>query len=50
VPAGVVRSELRGPAGNVEFFVLVRREGEAFDDAALERAVGGEPSERELQR
>ncbi len=41
VPAGVARSELRGPAGNVEFFVLVRRDGEAFDDTALERAVTG---------
>ena len=50
VPAGVVRSDLRGPAGNVEFFVLVRREGEAFDDAALERAVAANPSEPELQR
>ena len=50
VSAGVVRSDLRGPAGNVEFFVLVRREGEAFDDAALERAVAANPSEPELQR
>jgi 23S rRNA (cytidine1920-2'-O)/16S rRNA (cytidine1409-2'-O)-methyltransferase len=50
VPAGVVRSDLRGPAGNVEFFVLVRRGGEAFDDAALERAVAANPSEPELQR
>ncbi len=39
VPAGVVRSPLRGPAGNVEFFFLVRQSGEAFDDAALERAL-----------
>ncbi|MGP6157700.1 MAG: TlyA family RNA methyltransferase [Vulcanimicrobiaceae bacterium] len=39
VPVAVTRSPLRGPAGNVEFFMLVRRAGAAFDDAALERAV-----------
>jgi 23S rRNA (cytidine1920-2'-O)/16S rRNA (cytidine1409-2'-O)-methyltransferase len=39
VPLAVTRSVLRGPAGNVEFFVLVRRAGAAFDDAALERAL-----------
>jgi 23S rRNA (cytidine1920-2'-O)/16S rRNA (cytidine1409-2'-O)-methyltransferase len=40
VPLAVTRSALRGPAGNVEFFLLARRAGTAFDDAALERAVG----------
>jgi 23S rRNA (cytidine1920-2'-O)/16S rRNA (cytidine1409-2'-O)-methyltransferase len=32
-------SKLRGPAGNVEFFMLVRREGTAFDDRALDQAL-----------
>ena len=40
VPLAVTRSALRGPAGNVEFFVLARRAGAPFDDAALERALG----------
>jgi 23S rRNA (cytidine1920-2'-O)/16S rRNA (cytidine1409-2'-O)-methyltransferase len=39
-PLAVTRSALRGPAGNVEFFMLARRAGAAFDDAALERALG----------
>jgi len=37
-------SPLRGPAGNVEFFMLVRREGVAFDDAALEGALASVPA------
>ena len=47
VPAGVARSALRGPAGNVEFFFLVRRDGTPFDDAALERALTDSAAERE---
>jgi 23S rRNA (cytidine1920-2'-O)/16S rRNA (cytidine1409-2'-O)-methyltransferase len=35
VPVAAVRSPLRGPAGNVEAFFLIRRSGEAVDDAAL---------------
>jgi 23S rRNA (cytidine1920-2'-O)/16S rRNA (cytidine1409-2'-O)-methyltransferase len=38
-PLSLRRSALRGPAGNVEFFVLVRGAGAPFDDAALERAL-----------
>jgi 23S rRNA (cytidine1920-2'-O)/16S rRNA (cytidine1409-2'-O)-methyltransferase len=38
-PAAVVPSRLRGPSGNVEFFMLVGRAGSAFDDAALEAAL-----------
>ena len=41
VPAAVARSPLRGPAGNVEFFMLIRTAGETFDDAALERSLNG---------
>ena len=43
VPVALAPSPLRGPAGNVEFFVLVRRAGEPYDDAAIERALAGEP-------
>jgi 23S rRNA (cytidine1920-2'-O)/16S rRNA (cytidine1409-2'-O)-methyltransferase len=32
-------SPLRGPSGNVEFFFLLRREGAALDDAALDALV-----------
>ena len=38
-PVAVTASRLRGPAGNVEFFALLRRGGEPFDDAALARAL-----------
>ncbi len=43
-PAGLTAvdatiSPLRGPAGNIEFFFLLRREGEAIDDARLDRVV-----------
>jgi len=37
--AGVVRSPLPGPAGNVEFFLWLRRGAPAPDPAAIERAV-----------
>ena len=43
VPCAVVASSLRGPAGNVEFFMLVRETGEAATDAALEFALAGVP-------
>jgi len=39
VPQELVASRLVGPAGNVEFFALVRRDGSAFTDAAIERAL-----------
>ncbi len=39
VATALTASRLRGPAGNVEFFILVRREGLAFDDAALDAAL-----------
>jgi 23S rRNA (cytidine1920-2'-O)/16S rRNA (cytidine1409-2'-O)-methyltransferase len=42
-PVALVASPLRGPAGNVEFFTLVREQGGAFDDAALERALASIP-------
>jgi 23S rRNA (cytidine1920-2'-O)/16S rRNA (cytidine1409-2'-O)-methyltransferase len=44
VPVALVPSPLVGPAGNVEFFALVRATGVAFDDAALERALGERPA------
>jgi 23S rRNA (cytidine1920-2'-O)/16S rRNA (cytidine1409-2'-O)-methyltransferase len=37
--AGATVSPLRGPAGNIEFFFLLRPGGNAVDDAALERIV-----------
>jgi 23S rRNA (cytidine1920-2'-O)/16S rRNA (cytidine1409-2'-O)-methyltransferase len=36
-------SRLRGPSGNVEFFMLVRRDGTMVDDAALDAAVAAAP-------
>jgi 23S rRNA (cytidine1920-2'-O)/16S rRNA (cytidine1409-2'-O)-methyltransferase len=36
---GVARSALRGPAGNVEVFFLIRAAGETVDDAALAEAA-----------
>ena len=44
VPQAVVASHLRGPAGNVEFFALVARDGVAVDDAALDAALAGVPA------
>ena len=38
-PVALVRSPLRGPAGNVEFFVHVRRSGEPVDDATIDRVT-----------
>ena len=37
-PVRLGASVLRGPAGNVEFFALIRRVGVAYDDAAIDAA------------
>jgi 23S rRNA (cytidine1920-2'-O)/16S rRNA (cytidine1409-2'-O)-methyltransferase len=42
--AGVVASSLPGPAGNVEFFLWLRRDAPALDDEALTRAVDVGPA------
>ncbi len=39
VPAGLVASPLLGPAGNREFFLELRRRGEAFDSARIETVL-----------
>jgi 23S rRNA (cytidine1920-2'-O)/16S rRNA (cytidine1409-2'-O)-methyltransferase len=39
VPAGLVRSGLRGPAGNVEFFMRVRRTGAPLDACAFDAVL-----------
>ncbi len=39
VPVALVASPLRGPAGNREFFVELRVEGMAFDDARIDDVV-----------
>jgi len=44
VPVAVVASPLAGPAGNAEFFMLVRRHGEPFGDDAIDRALRGSPA------
>ncbi len=44
VPQAVVASHLRGPAGNVEFFALIARDGIPVDDAALDVALAGIPA------
>ncbi len=41
VAVAVTSSPLRGPAGNAEFFVLVREAGTPFDDPAAARLTGG---------
>lgn len=38
-PVALTASRLVGPAGNVEFFALVRRAGTPYDDAAIERTL-----------
>jgi 23S rRNA (cytidine1920-2'-O)/16S rRNA (cytidine1409-2'-O)-methyltransferase len=46
VVVGAMRSPLRGPAGNVEFFFELRRTGDDVDDARLDAVVAeahGEP-------
>jgi 23S rRNA (cytidine1920-2'-O)/16S rRNA (cytidine1409-2'-O)-methyltransferase len=42
VPVALAASPLLGPAGNREFLMELRRSGEPFDDARLERALGEE--------
>jgi len=42
VPVALTASPLRGPAGNREFLIELRREGLPFDDARLEAVVGEE--------
>lgn len=39
VPVALTYSPLRGPAGNVEFFMLLRSAGVPFDDAAIDAAL-----------
>jgi 23S rRNA (cytidine1920-2'-O)/16S rRNA (cytidine1409-2'-O)-methyltransferase len=39
VPVALARSPLVGPAGNVEFFVHVRRAGPLVDDSAVDKVV-----------
>jgi predicted rRNA methylase YqxC with S4 and FtsJ domains len=43
VPTAVIASRLRGPAGNVEFFMLVRERGEVAANAALDLALASVP-------
>jgi 23S rRNA (cytidine1920-2'-O)/16S rRNA (cytidine1409-2'-O)-methyltransferase len=43
VPVAFAASPLRGPAGNVEFFMLVRDAGSAASDAALAAALASVP-------
>jgi 23S rRNA (cytidine1920-2'-O)/16S rRNA (cytidine1409-2'-O)-methyltransferase len=40
---GVTASPLPGPAGNVEYFLWLRRDAPELDDAALAAAVAGGP-------
>jgi 23S rRNA (cytidine1920-2'-O)/16S rRNA (cytidine1409-2'-O)-methyltransferase len=40
VPVGLTSSPLKGPAGNREFLIELRRRGEPFDDARLEAVLG----------
>ena len=44
VPVALAPSPLVGPAGNVEFFALVRANGAAYDDSAVERALAEGPA------
>jgi 23S rRNA (cytidine1920-2'-O)/16S rRNA (cytidine1409-2'-O)-methyltransferase len=39
VAVALVRSPLRGPSGNIEFFVLIRHHGVQLDAAAVEEAL-----------
>jgi 23S rRNA (cytidine1920-2'-O)/16S rRNA (cytidine1409-2'-O)-methyltransferase len=43
IPVAAIRSPLLGPAGNVEAFFLLRREGVPVDDAALAAAAADPP-------
>ena len=40
MPVALAASPLLGPAGNREFFMELRRDGEAFDDARLQAVLG----------
>lgn len=40
VPVSLAESPLRGPAGNREFLLELRRDGRPFDDARLETVLG----------
>ncbi|HYL26950.1 MAG TPA: TlyA family RNA methyltransferase, partial [Candidatus Nitrosotalea sp.] len=42
VPVALAESPLRGPAGNREFLMELRRAGAPFDDARLEEVLGEE--------
>jgi 23S rRNA (cytidine1920-2'-O)/16S rRNA (cytidine1409-2'-O)-methyltransferase len=44
-PTALTASPLRGPAGNREFFMELRREGTPFDDARLGAVLGEEDAE-----
>ena len=41
--AGVTASPLPGPAGNVEYFLWLRRGAPPLDDGELEQAITGGP-------
>jgi 23S rRNA (cytidine1920-2'-O)/16S rRNA (cytidine1409-2'-O)-methyltransferase len=45
--AGVARSPLPGPSGNVEFFLWLRQDAEAPDPAAIDSVVHAEPAARD---
>ncbi len=42
-PVALAPSALRGPAGNIEFFTLVRQRGIAYADDAIEAALAAAP-------
>lgn len=44
VPMALTPSPLRGPAGNREFFMLLRRDGTAVGDARIDEVAGEEDS------
>lgn len=44
VPVSLTESPLRGPAGNREFFMEIRRRGRPFDDARIDEVLGEEQS------
>ncbi|HEY0798831.1 MAG TPA: TlyA family RNA methyltransferase [Candidatus Baltobacteraceae bacterium] len=39
MPVALTLSKLRGPAGNIEFFALLRNQGEPIDDAVIDRVL-----------
>ena len=44
VPVALIESPLRGPAGNREFFMELKREGEPFGHARIDEVLGEEQS------